>query len=56
MNPKHHRPAQSRTPAPQAARKGRPGHAAAQNPNNPRPAAGDAARPEIAVVAVLGYN
>lgn len=56
MNPTHHHPEPSRTPANQAARKGQAGQAAAQRPNNPRPAAGDAARPEVAVVAVLGYN
>lgn len=56
MNLKHHRPAPSRTPANQAARKGQTGQAAAQRPDNPRPAAGEAARPEVAVVAVLGYN
>lgn len=56
MNPTHHRPEPSRTPAKQATRKGQAGQAAAQRPNNPRPAAGDAARPEVAVVAVLGYN
>lgn len=59
MKPTPHRPAPQRRPAPQAARMERAGHPAPQRgapPDNPRPAAGEAALPEVAVVAVLGYN
>lgn len=59
MKSTHHQPAPQRTPAPQAARMDRAGQPAPQRgapPDNPRPAAGEAALPEVAVVAVLGYN
>lgn len=56
MNITNHRPEPSRTPANQAARTSQARQAAAQRPDNPRPAAGEAGTSEVAVVAVLGYN